>query len=100
MDKNDIPAGNEHRDAYEVISEFEAFGDQEEGYAPAPRDIPARNLVFADLNAWRGKWREGTEIVKFFFGISRFYVALATFASSTRKTTVEEFNKKRGVTSP
>ena len=95
MDENDILPGTESRDAYEVMSEFEAFQDQEEGYAPDPHIIPTRNLVFADLNAWRGKRREGKEIVKFYFGMTRFYVALSTFTKSTHKTTVEEFNKKQ-----
>jgi hypothetical protein len=51
------------------------------------------------LDAWRGKHRDGVEIVKFTFGTTWFYISRSIFIRSTRKTTVPEFNKKHGLKS-
>jgi len=99
MNEEDVLPGNQRRRTFEVISEFEAFRDQEEDYAPDPHVILLNNLVFADLDAWRGKHRDGVEIVKFTFGTTWFYISRSIFIRSTRKTTVPEFNKKHGLKS-
>jgi hypothetical protein len=77
--------GMESRDRYEVMSRFEAFRDQEEGYAPEPHTIEAHIPVFADPEFWRDKPRDGQEIVKFTYGATFFYVARSTFIRSTRQ---------------
>jgi hypothetical protein len=96
MTEEEISPGNQRRHSFEVTSKFTAFRDQEEDYAPDPHMISANNLVFADLDAWRGKLRDGVEIVKFAFGTTWFYAPRSTFIKSTCKTTVPEFNKKYG----
>jgi len=78
--------GMQSRNRYEVTSEFEAFRDQAEGYAPDPHTIKAHTHVFADPDFWRDKPREGREIVKFFYGETLFYVEHSIFIGATRPT--------------
>ena len=77
------------RSPFKVTSTFEAYKDQANGYDPDPMTMEEGWAIFADPAYWKGEFRDGQEIVKFFCNQNQFYVDRGTFEASTHPIRVE-----------
>jgi hypothetical protein len=81
----------ESRSPYEVLRAFTAYLVQsEEDYAPTEQAIRPGSVLFADPDYWKGRPRDGQEIIQFFCAMTRFYVDRQTFLGSTRRTSIAD----------
>jgi hypothetical protein len=77
----------EARTPYAVTRAFTAFRVQkEEGSAQDQERVETGLILFADPEFWKGKLRQGQEVIQFTRDTARLYVDRRTFMSSTRRT--------------